>query len=482
MKKVIKSVLLVIFTICALNMFAMSSGSPDSVNLKSAEFNEKNIKPVKYVFLFIGDGMSIPQRMTAEEFSVKTGNGKLFINSMPFQAVTTTSSANSFITDSAASGTAIACGEKTLNGAIGVAADRTRKLESVAEVAKKSGRKVGIITSVTINHATPASFYAHNASRGNAYNIALDLVASDFDYFGGGGADRANDKKNKSYKGSIYDLAAKAGYTVAHGMKAIKAIPADAKKVFAVGAPGALPYAIDRKEGDPALADFVADAIKRLDNEKGFFIMAEGGKIDWVGHSNDAGTNIREVMDFDQAIKVAYTFAQKYPDETLIVVTGDHETGGMTLGFAGTGYSSFIENIKYQKCSGEEMSRKIMAFRGRENVTFDDLKPLITENFGLIFPEDKKSDNNKRMILSAAEVKRLQSAFKRQFPNGKYKVSAALAFEIVKIFNNKCSLAWTSGAHTALPVLTTAWGKYGEMFSNSIDNTDIAKRLKLVVR
>lgn len=139
---------------------------------------------VKYVFLFIGDGMSIPQRMTAEEFSrINTGKG-LAMNSMPHQALTITRSKNSFITDSAASGTAIACGVKTKNGAIGVGADGSR-LQSIAEVARDSGRKVGILTSVTLNHATPASFYGHNPSRGNYYELGLDMIASGFDFFGG---------------------------------------------------------------------------------------------------------------------------------------------------------------------------------------------------------------------------------------------------------------------------------------------------------
>ena len=140
---------------------------------------------VKYVFLFIGDGMSVPQRMMTEEFSREVNGGGLYINSMPFQAITTTRAFDSFITDSAASGTAIACGTKTRNGRLGVDADG-KKLVSVAEVARDSGKKVGIITSVTLNHATPAAFYAHNDNRGNAYEIALDMLESGFDFFGGG--------------------------------------------------------------------------------------------------------------------------------------------------------------------------------------------------------------------------------------------------------------------------------------------------------
>lgn len=481
MFKVFKSLFIAVLTVFSIQIFAMASKAPTEAKNPNITADIANIKPVKYVFLFIGDGMSIPQRMAAEEFSIKNDQGKLFINTMPHQAVTSTSASNSFITDSAASGTAIACGEKTVNGALGVAADRKRKLESIAEVAHKSGKKVGIMTTVTINHATPAAFYAHNASRGNGYDIGLDLINSNFEYFGGGGVSQHNNTKNKAYKGNIYDLATQAGYTVAHGRDAIKAIPSDAKKVLAVGYSGTMPYAIDRTEKDMALADFVADAIKRLDNEKGFFIMAEGGKIDYSGHGNDAGTNIIETIDFDNAVKVAYEFAKKHPADTLIVVTGDHETGGLTLGFAGTAYSSYIKNIKYQKCSQDAFYNKIKELGTKEKVAFADAKKLISENFGLIFPENQK-DADKHMILSNSEVSRLENAFKAQFPDGKYKKSGILTAETIKIFNNKCALAWTTGAHTALPVLTTAWGTNSEFFSNMIDNTDIAKRLKQAVR
>ncbi|MBO5923435.1 MAG: alkaline phosphatase, partial [Lentisphaeria bacterium] len=369
------------------------------------------LKPVKYVFLFIGDGMSIPQRMMAEEYSKRIGQGKLFINSMPYQAVTTTHSANEFITDSAASGTAIACGEKTINGCIGMDKTRKRNLTSTAKVAKAAGRKVGIITSITINHATPASFYANNPSRSNYYAIALDLVNSNFDYFGGGGAAQNNDKKSKLYKGDIYDLAAQAGYKVAHGKKAIRAIQPGSGKVFAVGAKSALPYAIDRTAEDMPLADFVKHAIQHLDNEKGFFIMTEGGRIDPVCHSNDAATVMHEIIDFDNAVKAAFEFAKKHPAETLIVVTGNHDTGGLTLGFAGTGYKSYLENLQYQKCSSVKLAYDIKDLADKKGkLVFDDIKKVLADKFNMYTQADKNAVS-KQLILNNKELKEIETAF-----------------------------------------------------------------------
>ncbi len=421
----------------------------------------------KYIFLFIGDGMSTPQRMMAEEFARATGYGDLSINHMQHHATTRTASANSLVTDSAAAGTAIACGKKTSNGRIGMDASGTVRLESVAEAARKSGRKVGIVSSVTINHATPASFYAHRPGRSQYYAIGLDLIASGFEYFGGGGIAAADKRKDPDYRGNIYKLAEKAGYKVVSDPAEFAALKPSAGKVLAYGAPGALPYAIDSDGKNITLADFTQKGIELLDNPAGFFMMVEGGAIDWCGHANDAASNLREVIAFDEAVKVAAAFAEKHPGETLIVVTGDHETGGMTMGFAGTGYALYVDRLGHQKCSIDRFSRLLKKERkANPQFSFEDALKMLNLYFGF------ETSGSSPMKLTEAELKTLKKAFKKNnLPDAARRIMSA-----------KAGVGWTSGAHTALPVLTTSSGACAEIFSGFIDNTGIAAKLKSLMQ
>lgn len=428
----------------------------------------------RYVFLFIGDGMSTPQRMLAEEYARVTGMGELAMNHLPFHATTRTCSSSSLITDSAAAATAIACGVKTYNGAIGV--DPARKpVASVAECAHRAGRKVGIVTTCTINHATPAGFYAHRVNRGLSYQIGLDLVASGFDYFAGGGfgAGKSDDKKDACYRGDLYDLARKAGYQVVRTRADLAACRPGGKVLFSWGEIH-IQQEIDRREGDPSLAELTAKGIELLDGPDGFFMMVEGGTIDWAGHSNDAATNLRETLDLDRAVRVALDFQKRHPKETLIVVTGDHETGGMTMGFAKTGYTLYLKRLAGQKCSIGKFASRLKAAqkaaaRDKKPYTFDEAKKLLTDWFGFDFtkPADRKAADDE-IVLTADDVKELEKAFARGRLD---KVAARITAE-------KAGISWTSGAHTALPVLTTAQGVGGETFVGFFENTGIAARLK----
>lgn len=438
----------------------------------------------KYVFLFIGDGMSTPQRMVAEEFVVKTEKGTLAMNRMPYQVNTRTKSSNSIITDSAASATAMACGEKTNNGMVGVTPEGKR-LESVAEVAKKSGMKVGIITTVTIVHATPAGFYAHRRKRGLSYQIALDLVASGFDYFAGGGVGgKHDDRRDPEYRGNVFDLARAAGYQVVSNRNDWAALKPGSKS-WSYFSAGSMDFSIDTDGSQPSLAALVEKGIEVLDNENGFFLMCEGGKIDYAGHANDAATSIRDVIALDDAIKVALEFMEKHPNDTLVMVTGDHETGGMSLGFAGTGGKFKVELLSGQKCSTERFSSIIKGMlRANPKLEFEKVKPLITEKFGLVFTRDRKNP----MRVRSAERRLLVEAFEKDREYIRKRVADTTAHDVGRryvfaatvknILASKAGIGWSSGSHTALPTLTTAQGAKADIIVGMQENTDIAIRLK----
>lgn len=297
----------------------------------------------KYVFLFIGDGMGLGHvSLTEAWLSQKDGkisSTPLGFTQFPVMGVATTYSASNIITCSSAAATALASGYKANNGTVGIYPADSIPLHQISYKLKELGYKIGIMTSVTIDHATPACFYAHNERRKNYFEIAMELPESSFDFFGGGGFEGARNKEIKDAADQIYNKVNEYGYTVALGVDDYKAKKAGAGKMilFQDGKKkrdSALHTVIGRKDGDLTLAQVVESAIDFMyePDGKGFFIMAEGGQIDWEAHSNRSAGVITETIDFDKAINVAYEFYKQHPDETLIVVTADHETGGLALG------------------------------------------------------------------------------------------------------------------------------------------------------
>ena len=432
----------------------------------------------KYVFLFIGDGMSTPQRLMAEDFSRRTGRGELAMNHLARRTETATKSANKVVTDSAAAATAIGCGEKTNNGMLGMRPDGTR-IESVAEVAKKAGRKVGIVTTVTIVHATPAGFYAHNRNRGDSLMIAMDLVRSGFDYFAGGGIGGwkrpeggyfdTNGNFVKLDEGSAavpgvdpYSLWQTNGFVfVKDDLAAFKALK-PGRPAWCVFGEGGMDYALDRDGSQPTLAEIVEKGVELLDGPDGFFLMCEGGKVDYVGHANDAGGSVAEQLSLDDAVKVATRFAKAHPGETLVVTTGDHETGGLIRGITGAGAAFDPALLRHQRCTAAKFS-SILKTAQKENAafSFDDAMALARENFGLGGP----------VQLTDADRNELRKAFGTAKP-------AEFAGAAKRILSAHAGLAWKSGGHTALPTMTTAEGPGSEILEGMTDNAEIGLRLK----
>src|SRR6056297_1690287 len=448
----------------------------------------------KYIFMFIGDGMGTTQTNAAQLYKNTLGNpegSKLNLLTFPVQGMTTTKTTNGYITGSAAAGTALATGYKTNYGVISMDPSLNTVLETLAERAKALGRKVGIISSVSIDHATPAVFYAHQPLRTSYYEISIQLVESGFDFFGGGSV-RNPIGKNGDQE-NIFDYAIANGYKVIRTQSEYETFAAQAKtaeceKVWVINediAGGAtMYYAIDKKDTFD-LADITKTAINYLDNDNGFFIMVEGGKIDWACHANDAASTIMDTLDFDEAIEEAMAFYSKHPNETLIVVTGDHETGGLTIGFAGTKYDLKPELISYQNESYDKFTTRMNQLKKKGRlVSFEnDLMPIVEEAFG--FSIDSTNATNPDMILSAYEVRQLKKAFEI-FINGNASDEGAsplyagynpVAITCNHILSKKAGFGWTVYSHTGLPVATYALGNGQELFAGHYDNTDIAKIL-----
>ena len=442
----------------------------------------------KYVFYFIGDGMGVNQVLGTEmyqsELKGEIGVTPLLFTQFPYATVAHTFSASNGVTDSAAAGTALATGNKTKNGAIGVNKDMA-EVSSVAVWAKNNGYKVGVSTSVSIDHATPASFYAHENSRNNSYQIGLDLIESNFDFYAGSdfvNPTNKNAKDGKTYE-SLYDLTAKAGYTLARGYKDYQKKAKKAQKMIlfqseAASAKdnGSIPYAIDRQKGDMTLSEITRAGINFLskNNEKGFFLMVEGGKIDWACHSNDGATVLTEVQDFDNAIKVAYEFYEQHPEETLIVITADHETGGLSLGTGS--YDLNLQALKEQKVSENGFTSILHGLRKKykNQVSWEVVKQALKDNFG--FWGNVK--------LNEKQEARLKAVYDKTFGNqpvdlekSEYLQNEPLAGEAKRILNSIARLGWNSGGHSAGFVPVFAIGAKAHLFQGRFNNIEIPVKI-----
>lgn len=485
----------------ALLLCAACGGT--STNNAQSNGASANGKAPKYIFYFVGDGMSQPQITMAEKAISEPGFREQFnkqtcgiynhdgsalnLRQFPSVGLATTNAENRFITCSAAAATALATGYKTTINTISMNGDRTANLETIAEKAKKAGMKVGVVTSVSIDHATPACFYAHVEDRNMYESIGHWLLKSNFDYFGGGFT--RWDKYKDMTKDQFIDSLKIKGYTVTTTRKDFDALNAQSGKVLATinkvtstkidGS--ALPYNIDldiqQSDDDRiVLRDFVKKGIELLYNEdKGFFLFTEGGKIDWADHANDAISNIYETLALDAAIGVAMDFYRQHPDETLIVFTGDHECGGLTLGFAGTNYESAFQLMQNQVVSFETFGQEMREYI-KTNPKFDALLAKLQENFGI--------GGDGALKLSEYETKRLKDAY--LFAKGDKSVKLTdeekhlfyggyepITVTTTHIIDNKAGVEWASYSHTALPVPVYSMGCGSEQLEGYFDNTDI---------
>lgn len=444
----------------------------------------------KYIFYFIGDGMGANQIMSAEMYaSAMQGNplGRVqtLMSQMPYSGQISTYSASNGITDSAAAGTCLATGSKTNNGTLGIDS-KGDTVYSIASELKAEGWGVGIMTTVAIDHATPAAFYAHVNDRDKYYKIGTQLSESGFDFFGGAGFHRPQGKKGK--KANLYDIAEQRGYTIAYGYEKGEAISADSNtdKMIMVQTcdypkdkkGDNLRYSIDRKDGDLTLSQIVQTAIPFLDKRyKQFFMMVEGGMIDYASHGNDGRTAIDEVWDMNAALQHVYSFYLAHPDETLIVVTADHETGGMALG--NSDYTLHFDLLGQQKCSSWVLSDLFsQLFRSDKTPDWEDVKALYKAQLG--FWDDVVIDTNEE-----DELKKIYHSVISDSSNDTqtmYKNIHQLGDAGIRLLNKKARVGWTSHSHTAHAVPIFAIGVGAERFSGWHDNTEVVSLIREAIR
>ncbi len=497
-KKILSLVCTIAFivsTISVVNYYNNSSAQAAQKNSEEVKIKETTTKTgtkaPKYIFLFIGDGMSYPQiQATAYYLGAKASNGGVvseplsFMN-FPIAGSAETYDSTSFAPDSASTATSIATGYKTYSGTINMDTTYTKEYETISEKLKKQlGYKIGVISSVNLNHATPAAFYAHQASRNNYYEIGLEMIESSFDYFAGGALISSTGKNGD--KEDLYKIAKDKGYKVVTKQNEAEKLSAKDGKAIVIAETladsNSFSYAIDAKEKEWKLADYVEKGIEVLDNEKGFFMMVEGGKIDWACHANDAGSTIHDTIALSKAVDEAIKFYNEHPEDTLILVTGDHETGGLAIGFAGTNYDTYLTNLANQKISYAKFDADYVAKYKKNDTKFSDVLKDIDTNFGLVAEYNAKSTTNPNLILTDYEYNRLYKAYKmtmdgyKQLDEEQYVLYGSyepLTVTITHILNNKSGIDFSSYAHTGLPVPVFALGNGAEVFAGYYNNTDI---------
>ena len=467
---------------------------------------EKELQTPKYVFLFIGDGMSYPQIQSTADYlgalededyflaqpSLDDNQGAVldgpsYLNFMNFEAAgsAVTYDSNSFAPDSASTATSISTGHKTYSGSINVDETGTVAYETIAEKLKdQHDWKIGIITSVNLNHATPAAFYAHQASRSSYYEIGLELIDSGFDYFAGGALLSPNGSEGN--RTDLYQLAEQAGYNVVKTQAEAEQVT-DGPVILVdehLADADAMAYELDRTDDMWSLANYVEKGIEVLENENGFFMMCEGGKINWACHANDAASTIHDTAALADAVQVAIEFAAEHPDETLILVTGDHETGGLTIGFAGTDYDTYLTLLESQKISYAKYDSDYVAGYQENKTSFETVLKDIETLFGLKV-EGAEGD---KLVLTEYELEQLRAAYEKSI-NGVatseydqkeyvlYGTYEPLSVTITHIINNKSGISFTSYSHTGLPVAVLAEGVGAEVFNGYYDNTEIYNKL-----
>jgi len=479
------------------------------------------------VILYIGDGMGAAQRWLAETVYGET----LAMNQLPVVGMFTNTplkygvaggekQPSTPITDSAASGTALATGHKTVNGVVGLGAERKVAYENLAEAAKRLGKSVGLISTALITDATPAAFGAHVSNRFMSRAVASQYLDQGFEVLMGGGHRSFAPESTAGIKGGsgadLIQAFSEKGYTLARTRQELAAIDIHRDtKILGLFAEGKMPYDMDRTGKEPDLAQMVEAAISVLkQNPKGFFLMVEGALIDYAGHSNDTGATVADVLELDRAVKTGVNYLRDEAPDTLILVCADHETGGLSLGSLTK--SMALYRIKEIKHSTEWLGYRLLAEPGKvahlfsKHMGISDLTPeeiaridgfIALANKGAPESAPAKPSKGAYGKVSKGDLKRAYAKGSKLGPKHAYKKGpkkgsgkagekgtrklygkglgkgGAFSSTIADIINRRIGIAWATFSHTAMPVMISAAGPGAIEFTGYYDQTEVAKRI-----
>ena len=430
----------------------------------------------KYVFYYIGDGLGMQPLMTAQAYNrdILKNEKPLLMLQFPVASWAMTYSASSPITDSAAAGTALATGNKTVNKMLGVTPD-TVPVNSVARELKDMGYGVGIITSVYADDATPGAFYAHVATRSMYYDIDIDAARSGYDFIGGAGLKGLEDADGNPT--DIPVIMRQHGVQIVRGPEGVKEINSD--KVILLSEEGMpnynIGYTIDSIPGALTLPFITETCLNHLEKQSPdkFFMMVEGGNIDHALHGNDAGAAIIEILNFNDALKIAYDFYLAHPDETLILVSADHDTGGMSHVKDG------LAVYQYVKVSKEEFSNYCKGIlKSRMVYTWDDMKQYLTDNFGIFTHIEVSPEEEEALKARFDETFEQRNSADQETLYASFNSFAVAVFDII---NNAAGTMFTTTGHSGNPVPVFAVGVGSEKFIGVNNNTDLPKILREIL-
>lgn len=427
----------------------------------------------KYIFFFIGDGLSMNGVYGTELYNAaiagETEPQALNFSAFPYRGFVTTYCTDAMVTDSAAAGTALSCGQKTFTGAEGLDKDG-KPIANITEKMKEMGYGTGIVTTVGINHATPAAFTAHRKDRNDYDGIMHDLIDGNaVDFAAGGGI---IDHSKRKHSGEYWKgVAEKAGWNVLVGDEC-KSGATDCKRTICVYSlvKNQIPFAVEKKEGI-RLEDLTRAAVENLSihHPDAFFMMVEGGRIDYGAHARDAVTMFQETNDMAKAVDVALELYRQHPDETLILVTSDHETGGFTLG-CGDSYAIRPEYLLWQTTSKNEITKMLGKLRKKgARPVWEDAKDILRSTLGLW---DHVSVSEQAEAQFREIFDRTIAGMDSQKDVNLYSEDEMLAGAAVDYLDNRAGTRFMFGSHSGGLVPVYAIGVGADKIARCKDNTD----------